>query len=211
MLQENYFRYGLLLLAYLSGSIPWGLVLTHLFTTVDPRRQGSGNIGATNVARVAGAGLGVATLAGDVLKGWFPVYLVSAVLPPGDDSGLAWATAAALLAFGGHLFPVYTRFRGGGKGVATAAGGFAGIAPAAVLAAAAVFLIVLCFSRRVSASSLAGAAALPFAVYAITLSAVAGLGALSAALIIFMRHRDNIHRLLDGTEPEFRLKRKPIR
>jgi glycerol-3-phosphate acyltransferase PlsY len=208
VLQENFFIYGLLLFAYLSGSVPWGVVLTRISSAADPRRHGSGNVGATNVARVAGAGLGLATLAADILKGWLPVCLLSAALPAaaGGDHGQAWTTAAALLAFSGHLFPVYTRFRGGGKGVATAAGGFAGIAPAAVLVAAGVFLFVFCLSRRVSASSLVAAAVLPFAVYAITLSAAAGFGALLAASMIFLRHRDNLRRLLAGTEPEFRFK-----
>src|SRR5512134_3109956 len=122
----------LLLFAYLLGSIPWGLVLTRLFRADDIRRQGSGNIGAANVARVAGAGLGLATLAAGILKGCIPVLLMSKTALAAEEAPMAWATAAALLAFCGHLFPVYTGFRGGGKGVATAAGGFGVIAPPAV-------------------------------------------------------------------------------
>jgi acyl phosphate:glycerol-3-phosphate acyltransferase len=199
--------YGLLLFAYLLGSIPWGLILTRLFTAVDIRRQGSGNIGAANVARVAGAGPGLATLAADILKGWLPVFLVSMAVPATDEARTAWTAAAALLAFCGHLFPAYTGFRGGGKGVATAAGGFGVIAPSAVGLAAGVFLLTFGLCRRASASSLAAAAILPFAVFFTTHSTIAGLGALLTSLLIAVRHRDNIRRLRSGTEPRFRIKR----
>jgi glycerol-3-phosphate acyltransferase PlsY len=201
---------GLPLLAYLLGSIPWGLVLTRLFATADIRRHGSGNIGATNVARVAGPALGLATLAGDVLKGWAPVALASSLdLPPAGAE--LYAAALALLAVLGHLFPVYTRLRGGGKGVATAAGAFAALAPSAVLIALAVFVLVLALTRRVSAGSLAASAALPPAVLGTTASAVFCAGAGIAAALIFIRHAGNIRRLLAGTEPPFRLGKNPER
>jgi len=200
----------LLLLAYLLGSIPWGLVLTRLFAIADIRRHGSGNIGATNVARVAGPVLGLATLVGDFLKGWAPVALASYLdLPPAGAE--LYAAALALLAVLGHLFPVYTRLRGGGKGVATAAGGFAALAPLAVLIALVVFVLVLALTRRVSAGSLAAAAALPPAVLSTTGSAVFCAGAVMAATLIFIRHAGNIRRLLAGTEPPFRLGAKPDR
>jgi glycerol-3-phosphate acyltransferase PlsY len=201
---------GLPLLAYLLGSIPWGLVLTRLFATADIRRYGSGNIGATNVARVAGPALGLATLAGDFVKGWAPVALASSLdLPPAAAE--LYAAALALLAVLGHLFPVYTRLRGGGKGVATAAGAFAALAPPAVLIALAVFVLVLALTRRVSAGSLAAAAALPPAVLGTTGSAVFCAGAGIAATLIFIRHAGNIRRLLAGTEPPFRLGKNPER
>ena len=210
MISHKLITSGLLLLAYLLGSIPWGLVLTRLFAIADIRRHGSGNIGATNVARVAGPVLGLATLVGDFLKGWAPVALASYLdLPPAGAE--LYAAALALLAVLGHLFPVYTRLRGGGKGVATAAGGFAALAPLAVLIALVVFVLVLALTRRVSAGSLAAAAALPPAVLSTTGSAVFCAGAVIAATLIFIRHAGNIRRLLAGTEPPFRLGAKPDR
>lgn len=208
MISHKLITSGLLLLAYLLGSIPWGLVLTRLFAIADIRRHGSGNIGATNVARVAGPVLGLATLVGDFVKGWAPVALASYLdLPPAGAE--LYAAALALLAVLGHLFPVYTRLRGGGKGVATAAGGFAALAPLAVLIALVVFVLVLALTRRVSAGSLAAAAALPPAVLSTTGSAVFCAGAVMAATLIFIRHAGNIRRLLAGTEPPFRLGAKP--
>lgn len=210
MISNKLITSGLLLLAYLLGSIPWGLVLTRLFAIADIRRHGSGNIGATNVARVAGPVLGLATLVGDFVKGWAPVALASYLdLPPAGAE--LYASALALLAVLGHLFPVYTRLRGGGKGVATAAGGFAALAPLAVLIALVVFVLVLALTRRVSAGSLAAAAALPPAVLSTTGSAVFCAGAVMAATLIFIRHAGNIRRLLAGTEPPFRLGAKPDR
>lgn len=210
MISHKLITSGLLLLAYLLGSIPWGLVLTRLFAIADIRRHGSGNIGATNVARVAGPVLGLATLVGDFLKGWAPVALASYLdLPPAGAE--LYTAALALLAVLGHLFPVYTRLRGGGKGVATAAGGFAALAPLAVLIALVVFVLVLALTRRVSAGSLAAAAALPPAVLSTTGSAVFCAGAVMAATLIFIRHAGNIRRLLAGTEPPFRLGAKPDR
>ena len=210
MNSHKFITYGLPLLAYLLGSIPWGLVLTRLFAIADIRRHGSGNIGATNVARVAGPVLGLATLLGDFVKGWAPVALASYLdLPPAGAE--LYAAALALLAVLGHLFPVYTRLRGGGKGVATAAGGFAALAPLAVLIALVVFVLVLALTRRVSAGSLAAAAALPPAVLSTTGSAVFCAGAVMAATLIFIRHAGNIRRLLAGTEPPFRLGAKPDR
>ena len=130
-------------------------------------------------------------------------------LPPAGAE--LYAAALALLAVLGHLFPVYTRLRGGGKGVATAAGGFAALAPLAVLIALVVFVLVLALTRRVSAGSLAAAAALPPAVLSTTGSAVFCAGAVMAATLIFIRHAGNIRRLLAGTEPPFRLGAKPDR
>ena len=199
-------KIGIAVLAYLLGSIPCGLVLTRAFTATDVRRSGSGNIGATNVARVAGRWLGLATLAADVLKGLLPVYLVRSLPAPAADLE-TWATAAALLAFCGHLYPLYTRFRGGGKGVATGLGSFLLLAPGAVMGVLAVFLVVFFIGRRVSAASLAAAAALPAAVFLTGQAGVVCAGAVIVALFIFLRHAENIRRLRAGTEPEFRVPR----
>lgn len=199
--------YGLLAGAYLLGSIPWGVLLTRGFGAADPRRHGSGNIGATNVARVGGLGLGLATLAADMLKGLVPVWLCMAWAADSSSSEV-FPVAASLLSFFGHLFPVYSGLRGGGKGVATAFGGFSAIAPAAVLAAVCAFAVGFLISRRVSIGSLAAALALPFAVYATTASWMASAGAALASIFIFIRHAENIRRLIAGTEPIFNLKRK---
>ncbi len=195
------FLIGLPLLAYLLGSVPWGLVLTRMFTTVDIRRQGSGNIGANNVRRVAGTPLGLLTLAGDLLKGAAPVYL--AVRLSGLDPILkaGFVSVVALAAFVGHLFPLYLKLKGGGKGVATAAGCFLVISPVSILAALVVFLLIVCWSRRVSAGSLSAAVALPVAVWWSLRSPVYSGCALLMAVLIVLRHKDNIRRLIIGSEP----------
>lgn len=201
---ENFPRYAVWAAAYLLGSIPWGLVLARAFGGIDIRRQGSGNIGATNVARVAGVGLGLATLTADVSKGAFPVWLAQQV----DPAEAAWVLAA-LLAFLGHLFPVFTGFRGGGKGVATALGGFLILAPAAVAAGAVVFVAVFAVCRRVSAASLAAVLLLPAAAAWMGQPPVVWAGAAGASVLIVWRHAENIRRLLAGTEPVFRFGRPP--
>ena len=188
-------------LAYALGSIPWGLIFTRLFTTVDLRRQGSGNIGATNVRRVAGTFWGVMTLAGDTLKGAFPVWLARAWTPPEQPWSKAYIALVALLAVAGHLYPLYLKFKGGGKGVATSAGCFAVISPPAAGIALLVFILLVCWARRVSVASLTAAAVLPVAVWQVTRSAVLTACAAVTAVLIFLRHHDNIRRLLAGTEP----------
>jgi len=187
--------------AYLLGSVPWGLVLTRMFTSVDIRRLGSGNIGATNVRRVAGPTLGVMTLAGDVLKGAVPVWLAVAMAGSGDVWGQAYISFVALCAFGGHLYPCYLKFKAGGKGVATASGCFLVIAPAATIIAILVFIMFVCFLNRVSLGSLAAAATLPIAVWQTTHSEILTGCAVLCAAFIYIRHRDNIKRLWTGTEP----------
>ena len=195
---------GVITLAYLLGSIPFGLVLTRLFTDIDIRKAGSGNIGATNVRRLAGTPLGIATLVGDIAKGAVPVLLAE-FLPASEllaqDACLA---LVALAAFCGHLFPVYMKMKSGGKGVATAAGCLAVISPLAVLVALAAFLLVAIGSNRVSAGSLAAAATLPPAIWLTTHSIAFSASALVIAAGIFLRHSANIRRLIDGTEPGIR-------
>ena len=200
---------GLLVFAYLLGSVPWGLILTRFFARNDIRSKGSGNIGATNVAREAGALPGLLTLAGDVIKGALPVYLACSTIGPPGGLGDPYLAAVALAAFAGHLFPVYLKFRDGGKGVATAAGCFAVISSGAVLAAFGVFLAGLLVSRRVSVGSLCAASALPPAIWVTTGSTVLAAAAGLAALLIFMRHHGNIKRLIAGTEPAFKLRKNP--
>lgn len=202
------FLLGLPILAYLLGSVPWGLVLTRTFTSVDIRRQGSGNIGATNVRRLAGTPLGLLTLAGDLLKGAVPVYLAANVTGLDPIQQALFVSVVALAAFAGHLFPLYLKLKGGGKGVATAAGCFLVISPLSVFAALIAFLLILCWSGRVSAGSLSAAAVLPAAVWWSLRSPVyCGCAVLMAALIV-LRHKDNIRRLLTGSEPTVSRKKK---
>jgi glycerol-3-phosphate acyltransferase PlsY len=194
---------ALVVLAYLLGSIPWGVVLTRCFSSVDVRREGSGNIGATNVSRLAGSTLGLLTFAGDVLKGAGPVYLA---LTFAWDSPLLndyLPAVVALASFFGHLFPLYMKFKNGGKGVATCAGCFAVLAPWACLAALLAFILLLAIGRRVSLGSLAAAAVLPPAVWLNLHSVPIAVGALIMSAFIFIRHTDNIKRLISGTEPKF--------
>jgi glycerol-3-phosphate acyltransferase PlsY len=192
----------LTVIAYALGSIPFGLVLTRMFTSIDIRETGSGNIGATNVRRMAGNLLGALTLIGDVLKGVLPVYL-SIALFRGEAGSIPEIMTAFVAggAFAGHLYPIYLKFKTGGKGVATALGCFLVISPLAVFLALILFGAVVKVTRRVSAGSLAATAFLSPAVGLITGSAIFSVCALLIAVMIFIRHRDNIKRLLSGTEP----------
>jgi glycerol-3-phosphate acyltransferase PlsY len=189
--------------AYLAGSIPCGQLLTRGMLGVDLRKSGSGNIGATNAARAGGPALGLATLAADMLKAWVPVWAAARLV----DIPAAPA-AAALAAVLGHAYPLYTRFRGGGKGVATTAGGFLHLAPGAVLLSTAVFLMFVGISRRASVGSLTAALVLPFAVYLTTGAWPVAAAAALASAIIFIRHAANIRQLIAGTEPAFRFGRR---
>jgi len=200
--------WGFALFAYLLGSIPWGVVWTRLFTSADIRQQGSGNIGTTNVSRVAGPTLGLLTFAGDILKGALPVYL--ALKFGGQNQGINdfFLAIIGLAAFFGHLYPLFMKFKNGGKGVATAAGCFVVLAPLACLAALSAFIVFLILSRRVSAGSLAAAVVLPIACWYATHSWEITTGAVIMSVFIFIRHTDNIKRLLAGTEPTFKDKQK---
>ena len=191
------------LAAYLLGSVPFGLLLAQLFAGTDVRKSGSGNIGATNVARVVGPLAGVVTLIFDVAKGAGAVLLAEKLL----NGSAVWMTAAAVAALLGHCFPVWLKFKGG-KGVATAAGAFLVLSPLACLAAAILFVLVVVFWRYVSLGSISAAAALPLLLYLLWAPGHAPppgvtLGALAATLLIIYKHRGNFERLLQGTEPKF--------
>lgn len=187
--------------SYLLGSIPWGLILTRLFTPINIRQVGSGNIGATNVARMAGPGLGVLTLAGDILKGAFPVWLAVSMTTPNQVWGDLYVALVAFAAFTGHLYPAYMKFKNGGKGVATAAGCFGVISPVALVILILVFILFVCWSNRVSLASLASAAVLPVAIWKATGSKVMLGCAVITTIFIYFRHVDNIKRLIAGKEP----------
>lgn len=191
---DNDIYYALVPLAYLLGSIPTGVLVARVFGGTDPRKAGSGNIGATNVSRTSGKAAGALTLAGDIIKGALPV-LVAFWL--GGET--LFVSLVGLAAFVGHLLPVFLGFSGG-KGVATACGVLVVISPAATLLAAAVFAAAAALKRYVSLASMLSAAAMPVFLYLIDdVREYAPLGAAIAVLII-IKHRDNIKRLASGTE-----------
>jgi len=193
---------GLIITAYLIGSIPFGLILTSLFTSVDIRKNGSRNIGATNVKRLAGKKLGLITLVADMLKGAIPVYFGSSVLLNYDATwGRIGLSMVAFSAFLGHLYPVYMKFKGGGKGVATAAGCFFVLSPMASFTALLIFILFVCCFNRVSVGSLAATAVLPPAVWKFSGSLIMTEFAVIIGILIYYRHRENIKRLLAGSEP----------
>ena len=185
----------LVVLGYLCGSIPFGVLFARA-AGVDVRRTGSGNIGATNVARTAGAGLGILTLLADAGKGALPVVIASWL-----DVGPAVAAVAGFAAFAGHVYP--PTGAGGGKGVATALGVHAALCPPAACVAVAVFAAVFAASRFVSVASVVGALAAPVTACLVGApTAVVGASALMAAVVAF-RHRENFARLRAGAEPRF--------
>ncbi|MFO7666025.1 MAG: glycerol-3-phosphate 1-O-acyltransferase PlsY [Desulfobacterales bacterium] len=192
---------GLVIGAYLLGSVPFGLILTRRFTSVDIRTEGSGNIGATNVRRVAGTKLGILTLAGDFLKGALPVYLAGTITGCETEFIELYISVVAVAAFFGHLYPVFLKFQSGGKGVATAAGCFLVISPWSFLAAVAAFTVLTFSCRRVSAGSLFASAVLPFAIWFTGHSIYFTSCAVIISIFIFFRHGENIKRLLSGIEP----------
>jgi glycerol-3-phosphate acyltransferase PlsY len=189
--------------AYLLGSIPFGLLLTKLFGRGDVRKAGSGNIGATNVARVAGPLPGILTLLLDTAKGAAAVWLAARF----SNESASWMIIAALAALLGHCFPLWLKFRGG-KGVATAAGVFLMLSPLALLGSVIVFILVVAFWRYVSLGSISAAAAMPLLVYLLWAPHHAPplavtFGALAAAVLIIYKHDANIQRLVEGEEPKF--------
>jgi glycerol-3-phosphate acyltransferase PlsY len=188
--------------AYLVGSIPFGLLLARRVAGIDVRQAGSGNIGATNVARSAGRGLGLLTLALDAGKGALAVLVAAALTGEPRDGG--WPAAAGLAAFLGHVFPPWLRFHGG-KGVATGFGIFLVLSPLAAFAATAAFGAAFAATGMASAGSLT--AALVCAAAAAWAdgpgSPVARVGLVVLAVVV-LRHRDNIRRILRGEERSFR-------
>jgi acyl phosphate:glycerol-3-phosphate acyltransferase len=188
------------LLAYLLGSIPFGLILTRLGGAGDLRQVGSGNIGATNVLRTGRRDLAAATLLLDGGKGAVAVLLARALAAP-DITVLIVAGFAVV----GHLFPVWLGFRGG-KGVATTLGVLLAVAPVVGIIACLVWLLVAVASRYSSLAALVAIAVSPLTGFAIAGPGVALL-ALVLAVLVFIRHRENIERLLAGTESRINLRK----
>ncbi len=198
--------------AYLLGSIPVGYLLVKLFRHQDIRTAGSGNIGATNVLRAGGKGLGAATFLLDVLKGSGAVYIggVLGILLAPNAHVRNLQALAALAAVLGNIFPVWLRFKGG-KGVSTGFGVFLFAAPTSALAAITVFIVVLLLTRYVSLASILGAASFPlFAWLLVRGERPAFFIAVqfAVALLIVAKHRQNIRRLVAGTESRFGVRKK---
>jgi len=216
----------IVVVSYLLGSIPFGYLLVWMFRGEDVRKSGSGNIGATNVARIGSKGLGVATLVLDAAKGYAAVefafwlagrYRLEGPIPTSlydrSADGLSshtiffLAALAAFVAIMGHVFTFWLRFKGG-KGVAVAAGSFVALAPRAMLLVLVLFVVIVALTRYISLGSMLAALAFPLAVWWLgpaerTTVPILLLIAASSVLII-VRHKDNIQRLLSGTENRFR-------
>jgi glycerol-3-phosphate acyltransferase PlsY len=193
----------ILAVAYFLGSIPFGLILAKLFAGSDIRKSGSGNIGATNVARVAGPAAGILTLVLDAAKGMAAVW-VAGRFTEQSSTAMTLAGVAALL---GHCFPIWLKFKGG-KGVAPALGVFLTLAPLAALGALLVFILVSIAWRYVSLGSVSAAAAMPLLMYFLWAPGhapplVVDFGTLFAAGLVIFKHEANLQRLVDGTEPKF--------
>ena len=190
--------------SYLLGSVPFGYILLRIFRGQDVRQTGSGNIGATNVARSSPV-LGILTLLLDALKGAAAVAVTRALFP--DQMMLA--AIAALFAILGHAFPVWLRFRGG-KGVATGLGSFLMLAPKIVLIALGIFVVMVFAFRYVSLASIVTVALFPLLAWLLkeygNTPVVLVFMAAASALII-AKHGSNIRRLLAGTEPHFQWRR----
>ena len=191
-------------LAYLLGSIPSGYLLVLVFRRQDVRATGSGNIGATNVARSGGKGLGILTLALDCLKA-FVAVVIAQHLAPGDVDLAVIAAVAAIL---GHVFPVWLNFRGG-KGVACALGVFLALSWPTALSTLGIFLLVAFATKYVSLASVAGAVALPVAamIFMPYRSPVFIAGIVFIPLLVILKHSANIARLKNGTESKFGTKK----
>ncbi len=192
----------LTIIAYLLGSIPFGVIVAKQYGGRDITREGSGNIGATNVGRVIGKKAGILTLAGDSLKGVVPILLVMLI-----HGRLPWLISiVALAAFMGHIYPVFNNFKGG-KGVATALGIFLVISPSAAICALVIFIITLAIWRYVSLGSVVAAGVMPGLIGIFTDSSLYIIAATIIGSIVIYRHRDNIGRLLRGEENRFGAKK----
>jgi glycerol-3-phosphate acyltransferase PlsY len=186
----------LVIFSYLLGSVPSGLIIGKL-SGLDVRKAGSGNIGATNVARLLGKTGGLLTLVGDTAKGFIPVLVV-------QQMGFSYSVTAlvGVAAFLGHLYPIFLKFKGG-KGVATSFGVLLGLAPLATMILLVVFAAVAFTTRIVSLSSMVTAVAAPLVLWLFYYSPTYVIVTAFMALMIVFRHYANIQRLLNGTEPRF--------
>ena len=183
-----------LVVVYLIGSIPVGFLVARATGGFDIRGKGSGTIGATNVLRTLGPVPAVLTLLGDVAKGYVAVRAAEVIGPEP-----VWGAAGALIAIVGNCWPVFLRFKGG-KGVATALGAFLALTPRAILLAMAVWLALAAAFRYVSLASILGSVGLAIGAWLLGYAPVYAAAAACAAALIVWRHRENVRRLVSGTE-----------
>ena len=191
-------EYFIPLISYLLGSVPFGYIIVRAAQGADIRKTGSGNIGATNVYRKS-RGAGVATLLLDAGKGYLAVFIASRI--GGDE---VWTGIAALCVVIGHVFTIWLRFRGG-KGVAAGCGAYLAIEPSAVATTLVVFILVLVFTRYISAASIAAAAFFPLCAWFYGSPTPVVLWAAPGCLLIIARHHQNIRRIFARTENKFSL------
>jgi len=190
--------------SYLVGAIPFGLLLS-LQQGVDIRKDGSRNIGATNVTRLMGKKLGIATLLADMAKGFLPMLVAGLVIDPAAANYNLIVALCGAFAVIGHMFPIYIGFKGG-KGVATALGVFLYLAPLATLFCVAVFIALVYFTGYVSLGSLLASLSNVPALYLLGEPSWKLYLALFVTLMIWIKHHENIGRLLKGTEKSMRKK-----
>jgi len=184
----------LMVVAYAIGSIPFGLLISKAMSGIDPREAGSGNIGATNVLRVAGKKQAILTLAGDVLKGLFPIGLAHFFKI--EQQGILLIGFSAIF---GHVFPALLQFKGG-KGVAVSLGVFLGIAPNVVFIALMIWIGGVVFGKYSSIGALAAFGALPFIAFFLKPEPEFVLFSFAVSTLVYFRHKDNILRLVRGEE-----------
>jgi glycerol-3-phosphate acyltransferase PlsY len=187
---------GLLILAYLLGSLSFGLLLARIYGGVDLRRSGSGNIGATNVARTMGKAAGLVTLLGDGVKGLLAVLAAQVW-----GSSVRLTAAAAVVAVLGHMFPLYYHFRGG-KGVATALGVLLPTLPLPLVGGLLVWVASVATWRYVSAGSMLAAVVVPILAALLAYSVPLVLASATIAGLVLYKHWSNFQRLIQGTEPK---------
>lgn len=210
-----------IIIAYLLGSIPFGYLIVRFREGSDVRKTGSGGTGATNVSRRAGKVAGVVTLLLDAMKGataviiakvifGLPIFTEAGQAPPSLRTAYWWVAAAAVAVIVGHIFPLWLGFRGG-KGVATGLGVFLMLAPIAVALAGLVFVFVVALTRYVSLGSIVAAASIPLFVllqdrFILPVAERMPLitAASAGAILIIFAHRENIARLIQGTESKFK-------
>ncbi|HHY19550.1 MAG TPA: glycerol-3-phosphate 1-O-acyltransferase PlsY [Firmicutes bacterium] len=190
-----------ILIGYLVGSIPFGLLLCRLFLGIDIREYGSGNIGATNVQRTTGIILGVSVLVLDLLKGFISAWIGFSLA---NETG---AILASIAAIAGHNWSVYLKF-GGGKGVATTAGVALFLFPKSYIILLPLWFIVVYLTKYVSLASIISAIAMPFAVIIFGYSLPYIIMSICAAIFAVYRHKSNIERLRAGTESKFNLRKR---
>lgn len=191
-----------IIIAYLLGSVNCAILISKIFKLPDPRKQGSGNPGATNILRSAGRNKAMLVLLGDGLKGFIAVYLIKMLGFSGIP--LAWAALAAVL---GHMYPVFFKFKGG-KGVATALGGILGMSLLTGVLAIAIWVGMIYLIAYVSAASMIALMLVPV-IFVLTGNVVYILPTLIMVILIIIKHKDNISRLKAGTESKFEFKKRP--